>query len=48
MWVQVFVKFEELVAMHKGSPLTDYTLRLIGSDLEHFMRKLLQVRGGRL
>jgi len=39
---KVFGKFEDLVAMHKGSPLTDYTLRLIGSDLEHFIRKLLQ------
>eukprot|EP00959_Pyramimonas_sp_CCMP1952_P285838 5976736-Pyramimonas_sp.AAC.1 len=39
---KVFVKFDELVKLHKGSPLTDYTLRLIGSDIEHFMRKLLQ------
>ena len=27
---------------HKGAPLNDYTLRLIGSDTEHFIRKLLQ------
>ncbi|KAK3243358.1 hypothetical protein CYMTET_44429 [Cymbomonas tetramitiformis] len=39
---KVFKKFDELVVQHKGSPLNDYTLRLIGSDLEHFMRQLLQ------
>jgi hypothetical protein len=39
---QVFGKFDELVHEHKGAPLNDYTLRLIGSDCEHFIRKLLQ------
>jgi hypothetical protein len=39
---QVFQKFDALVAEHKGAPLNDYTLRLIGSDTEHFIRKLLQ------
>ncbi|KAK1320474.1 hypothetical protein QJS10_CPA03g02124 [Acorus calamus] len=24
-----------------GAPLTEFTLRLIGSDLEHYIRKLL-------
>lgn len=26
---------------NQGSPLTEYTLRLIGSDIEHYIRKLL-------
>lgn len=39
---KVFGKFDELVHEHKGAPLNDYTLRLIGSDCEHFIRKLLQ------
>lgn len=39
---KVFQKFDALVAEHKGAPLNDYTLRLIGSDTEHFIRKLLQ------
>eukprot|EP00899_Mesostigma_viride_P018911 jgi/Mesvir1/27020/Mv20726-RA.1 len=38
----VFRKFDELVAQYKGAPLTDYTLRLIGSEVEHFIRGLLQ------
>jgi hypothetical protein len=25
----------------QGAPLTEYTLRLIGSDIEHYIRKLL-------
>ena len=25
----------------QGAPLSEYTLRLIGSDLEHYIRKLL-------
>lgn len=25
----------------QGAPLTEYTLRLIGSDVEHYIRKLL-------
>jgi hypothetical protein len=27
--------------MKQGAPLSEYTLRLIGSDLEHYIRKLL-------
>ena len=38
----MFQKFDALVMEHKGAPLNDYTLRLIGSDTEHFIRKLLQ------
>jgi NAD(P)H-quinone oxidoreductase subunit M len=39
---QVYSKFEELVDSYKGADLTDYYLRRIGSDLEHFVRSLLQ------
>lgn len=39
---QVYAKFDVLVGEHAGAPLNDYTLRLIGSDCEHFIRKLLQ------
>lgn len=35
-------EFERLVAASKGADLTDYNLRRIGSDLEHFIRQLLQ------
>ena len=35
-------KFEELVAQYKGADLTEYNIRRIGSDLEHFVRSLLQ------
>jgi len=38
----VYSKFEELVTEYKGADLTDYNLRRIGSDLEHFVRSLLQ------
>lgn len=38
----VYRKFEELVAASDGADLTDYNLRRIGSDLEHFVRSLLQ------
>jgi NAD(P)H-quinone oxidoreductase subunit M len=38
----VYRKFEELVAASEGVDLTDYNLRRIGSDLEHFVRSLLQ------
>jgi NAD(P)H-quinone oxidoreductase subunit M len=38
---QVYRKFEELVAAYDGADLTDYNLRRIGSDLEHFVRSLL-------
>ena len=26
---------------NQGAPLTEYTLRLIGSDIEHYIRKML-------
>ncbi|GAB4370588.1 MAG: photosynthetic/respiratory NAD(P)H-quinone oxidoreductase subunit M [Elainellaceae cyanobacterium] len=39
---QVYRKFEELVADYEGADLTDYNLRRIGSDLEIFVRSLLQ------
>jgi NAD(P)H-quinone oxidoreductase subunit M len=35
-------KFEELVNSFKGEELTDYNLRRIGSEVEHFIRSLLQ------
>ncbi len=35
-------EFERLVAAANGADLTDYNLRRIGSDLEHFIKKLLQ------
>lgn len=34
-------KFDELVEAYEGEDLTDYNLRRIGSDLEHFVRSLL-------
>ena len=39
---QVYRKFDELVEASEGVDLTDYNLRRIGSDLEHFVRSLLQ------
>ncbi len=39
----VYRKFDELVESYAGADLTDYNLRRIGSDLEHFVRSLLQV-----
>ncbi|AFZ31883.1 NAD(P)H-quinone oxidoreductase subunit M [Gloeocapsa sp. BRSZ] len=39
---QVYRKFDELVESYTGADLTDYNLRRIGSDLEHFVRHLLQ------
>jgi NAD(P)H-quinone oxidoreductase subunit M len=39
---QVYRKFDELVDAYAGADLTDYNLRRIGSDLEHFVRSLLQ------
>eukprot|EP00270_Netrium_digitus_P012068 TRINITY_DN388_c0_g1_i4.p1 TRINITY_DN388_c0_g1~~TRINITY_DN388_c0_g1_i4.p1 ORF type:complete len:203 (+),score=34.52 TRINITY_DN388_c0_g1_i4:3-611(+) len=38
---KVYGKFSELVEGYAGAPLTEYTLRLIGSDLEHFIRRML-------
>uniref|UniRef100_A0A0F7GZI2 NAD(P)H-quinone oxidoreductase subunit M, chloroplastic n=1 Tax=Francoa sonchifolia TaxID=23250 RepID=A0A0F7GZI2_9ROSI len=37
----VYCYFQELVDHYEGAPLTEYTLRLIGSDIEHYIRKLL-------
>jgi NAD(P)H-quinone oxidoreductase subunit M len=39
---QVYRKFDQLVAAYEGADLTDYNLRRIGSDLEGFVRSLLQ------
>jgi hypothetical protein len=37
----VYAYFKELVDHYAGAPLTEYTLRLIGSDIEHYIRKML-------
>lgn len=39
---KVYRKFDQLVDAYAGQDLTDYNLRRIGSDLEHFIRALLQ------
>jgi NAD(P)H-quinone oxidoreductase subunit M len=39
---KVYHSFDELVEAYSGADLTDYNLRRIGSDLEHFLRSLLQ------
>jgi NAD(P)H-quinone oxidoreductase subunit M len=39
---QVHQAFDKLVEASSGADLTDYNLRRIGSDLEHFIRGLLQ------
>ncbi len=39
---KVYRKFDELVESTSGEDLTEYNLRRIGSDLEHFVRSLLQ------
>ncbi|UBF26737.1 NAD(P)H-quinone oxidoreductase subunit M [Kovacikia minuta CCNUW1] len=39
---RVYRKFDELVEGYGGAELTEYNLRRIGSDLEHFVRSLLQ------
>ena len=39
---QVYQKFDELVAACSGEELTEYNLGRIVSDLEHFVRALLQ------
>lgn len=38
----VYHKFDELVESFSGEDLTEYNIRRIGSDLEHFVRSLLQ------
>ena len=37
---QVYRKFDELVEYYSGSDLTEYNLRFMSSDLEHFVRSL--------
>lgn len=39
---KVYGEFDRLVDDYAGESLTDYNLRRIGSDLEHFVRLLLQ------
>jgi NAD(P)H-quinone oxidoreductase subunit M len=39
---KVYRKFDELVEASNGEELSEYNLRRIGSDLEHFIRSLLQ------
>ncbi|MEO1210098.1 MAG: NAD(P)H-quinone oxidoreductase subunit M [Cyanobacteria bacterium J06638_20] len=38
----VYKKFEDLTAQYDGEELSDYNIRRIGSDLEHFVRSLLE------
>jgi NAD(P)H-quinone oxidoreductase subunit M len=38
----VYGEFDRLIDAAAGEDLTDYNLRRIGSDLEHFIRQLLQ------
>ncbi|EFJ09764.1 hypothetical protein SELMODRAFT_125882 [Selaginella moellendorffii] len=38
---KVYDHLRELVDTYEGAPLDEYTLRLVGSDIEHFIRKLL-------
>ncbi|KAL3677094.1 hypothetical protein R1sor_027042 [Riccia sorocarpa] len=38
---KVYSYFAELVDNYEGAECTEYTLRLIGSDIEHYIRKLL-------
>lgn len=39
---KVYRKFDDLVESYSGEDLTEYNIRRIGSDLEHFVRSLLQ------
>ncbi|MGK7944918.1 MAG: NAD(P)H-quinone oxidoreductase subunit M [Microcystaceae cyanobacterium] len=39
---RVYRQFDELVESYSGQDLSEYNLRRIGSDLEHFVRNLLQ------
>jgi NAD(P)H-quinone oxidoreductase subunit M len=38
---KVYRQFDQLVEAASGEILTDYNLRRIGSDLEHFVRSML-------
>ncbi len=39
---KVYRQFDQLVEASSGEDLSDYNLRRIGSDLEHYLRSLLQ------
>jgi NAD(P)H-quinone oxidoreductase subunit M len=39
---KIYRQFDELVEASSDQELTDYNLRRIGSDLEHYLRSLLQ------
>jgi NAD(P)H-quinone oxidoreductase subunit M len=39
---RVYRRFDDLVEEYAGRDLIEYNLRKIGSDLEHFVRELLQ------
>lgn len=39
---KIYRKFDELVESYSGYDLTEYNLRRIGSDLEHYLRSLIQ------
>ncbi|MFM7365060.1 MAG: NAD(P)H-quinone oxidoreductase subunit M [Cuspidothrix sp.] len=39
---KVYRQFDQLVEASSGADLNDYNLRRIGSDLEHYLRSLLQ------
>ncbi|MGV2827032.1 NAD(P)H-quinone oxidoreductase subunit M [Myxosarcina sp. GI1(2024)] len=39
---KVYRQFDDLVEASNGEDLTEYNLRRIGSNLEHFIRSLLQ------
>jgi NAD(P)H-quinone oxidoreductase subunit M len=39
---KVYREFDRLVENNDNQELSEYNLRLIGSDLEHFIRSLLQ------
>lgn len=39
---KLYHKFDELVESYSGADLVDYNLRRIGSELENFVRSLLQ------
>jgi len=39
---KIYRQFDALVESSSGADLTDYNLRRIGSDLEHYVRSLLQ------
>lgn len=38
---KVYTKFSEVVEQHAGAPLDEYTLRLVGSEVQHYIRSLL-------